>query len=375
MKTVITGAAGFLGWHFRCRLSVLEKWNSDVVALDRDAFNDDATLDDALNSADVVIHCAGVNRGTEKEQEEGNIALARRLVSRLASTNSQPHLVYTNSTHKRADNAYGRGKSGADEIFKIWSEAHGSRYTELVLPHIFGECGRPFYNSAIFTFCYQLVNGESLEVNKGGQLELLHAQDVCLKAISAVEEGQTGELRLLGRHITVEEAAARLSDMFDRYENKVIPNFADRLDLQLFNTLRSFMYPASYPGKIALHEDERGSLFEAVKTDHGGQAFLSTTKPNVTRGNHFHFDKVERFLVVSGEAEIRLRRLFDDQVVTFSVSGKKPVFIDMPPLHTHSITNTGTSELMTLFWSHEIFDAEKPDTYFLPVYVNKDVER
>ncbi|EDY85637.1 capsular polysaccharide biosynthesis protein Cap5F [gamma proteobacterium HTCC5015] len=367
MKTVITGSAGLLGWHLRCYLSVLDGWKDQVVALDRQSFNDEATLVSALEGADVVVHCAGVNRADDSELEQGNIALAQRLVDGLVAAGSTPHVVYANTIHKHKGTPYGRGKAGADRVFREGVEKSGARYTELVLPHVFGEGGRPFYNSATLTFCQQIVNGEPLNIHPGGQLELLHAQDICVELVSAVERGHSGELRLKGRTVTPAEVAGKLESMHASYTNHVMPDLREGFDLQLFNTLRSFLYPAHYPVALKLNTDNRGSLFEAVKADNGGQAFLSTTKPGITRGNHFHFGKVERFLVIRGEAVIRLRRLFDDEVTEFRVSGSEPVYVDMPTLHTHNITNVGDEELMTMFWSHEIFDPENPDTYFLPV--------
>lgn len=372
MKTVITGAAGLLGWHLRCHLSVLDAWKEEVVALDRLGFNDDATLDAALSDAEVVIHCAGINRADDQALEQGNIDLADRLVSAMRRTGARPHLIYTNTIHKERDNAYGRGKAGADRVLRGWAESEGARYMELVLPHVFGEGGRAFYNSAVFTFCQQIVAGESLSINAGGMLELLHAQDICARIVDVLEKREVGELRLKGRSISAAEVAGKLSAMHASYTGHVVPDLRDRFDLQLFNTLRSFLYPAHYPCALTLHTDDRGSLFEAVKADNGGQAFLSTTKPGITRGNHFHFNKVERFLVIKGEAVIRLRRLFDDEVKEFHVSGSEPVYIDMPTLHTHSITNVGSEEVMTLFWSHEIFDPGAPDTYFLPVLQDQE---
>lgn len=372
MKTVITGAAGLLGWHLRCHLSVLEGWKDGVIALDREAFNDDATLDAALAGADVVVHLAGINRAEDVELEDGNVNLATRLVSAMKRAESSPHLFYSDTIHKQRDNAYGRGKAGSSRVFEEWAEVSGARYTDLVLPHVFGEGGKPFYNSAVFTFCQQIVDGESLSVNSSGELELLHAQDICAHIVDAYEKGRVGELRLRGKLISAAEVAGKLSGMHASYVGNVIPDLRNRFDLQLFNTLRSFMYPKHYPRGLILHTDNRGGLFEAVKTDNGGQAFLSTTKPAITRGNHFHFEKVERFLVIRGDAVIRLRRLFDGEVKEFRVSGEEPVYIDMPTLHTHSITNVGESELMTLFWSHEIFDPEAPDTYFLPVVPDQE---
>lgn len=367
MSIVITGAAGLLGWHLRCHLGALDRYKGSVIALDRETFNDDAALSDALDEASVVVHCAGINRASDEDLEQGNEAMARRLTEALRTAEVRPHLIYTNTIHWTKDNAYGRGKARAHEVFCHWAESSSAPYTNLVLPHVFGECGRPFYNSVVFTFCQQIAEGESLSVQAGGRLELLHAQDICARIVDVIERGEAGDVRLKGRPVSVADVAGRLAAMHDSYTNDVIPDLRDPFDLQLFNTLRSFLYPGYYPKTLKLNTDNRGSLFEAVKNRNGGQAFLSTTKPGITRGNHYHFNKVERFLVIRGQALIRLRRLFDDEVREFHVSGEEPVYVDMPPLHTHSITNTGDDELMTLFWSHEIFDPEAPDTYFQPV--------
>lgn len=367
MKIVITGANGLLGWHCQCHLASKDQFCDAVVSLDRPQFNDDAVLTEALTNATAVVHLAGINRASETEVEQGNVAIAQRLVKGLQQVDATPHLIYANSVHKHQDNAYGRGKAGAHQCFANWAQASGAQYTELVLPHVFGEGGRPFYNSVVFTFCHQLAQGESLSVNPEGQLELLHAQDISAQIVEVLDQGETGELRLPGHKIAVPEAADKLLSMYASYSHDVIPDLRDRFDLQLFNTLRSFMYPSFYARPLKLNTDNRGSLFEAVKNRNGGQAFLSTTKPGITRGNHYHFNKVERFLVVKGQADICIRRLLDDQVETFQVSGDRPAYVDMPTLHTHNITNTGDEELLTLFWSHEIFDPEAPDTYFEPV--------
>ncbi|WP_280551796.1 NAD-dependent epimerase/dehydratase family protein [Halomonas sp. 25-S5] len=367
MKIVITGANGLLGRHIHLHLRAREAYRDELVLLDRHAFNDDATLADALRDAEWVIHCAGINRDSDERVEYGNRELAERLTQALQGVAASPHLFYANSVQRNRDVPYGRGKLAAHQVFADWSERAGGRYTELVLPHVFGERGRPHYNSAIHTFCHQLAQGEELAINGGGQLELLHAQDIAVATVAAFERGQSGELRLQGRLMSVAAAAGKLVDMHRSYTGDVIPDLRDAFDLQLFNTLRSFLYPGYYPKALKLHSDDRGALFEGVKNRNGGQAFLSTTRPGITRGNHYHFNKVERFLVVKGQAVIRIRRLLDDHVQEFHVSGDAPSYVDMPTLHTHSITNTGDEELLTMFWSHEIFDPENPDTYFEPV--------
>lgn len=367
MNVVITGAAGMLGWHLACRMSANAAFKGNVTQLNREAFNDDAALANALSNADAVVHLAGINRASDEDLEQGNVALAARLVASLQALGRAPHLLYSNTLHRHVNNAYGRGKSAANACFAEWAEGAKAKYTEMILPHVFGEHGRPFYNSGVHTFCCQIAQNEPLTVNPDGQFELLHAGDVAQQICVALEEGHHGEVVLPGVEISVPDLAKKLQCFYELYSTDIIPDLRNKLDLQLFNVLRSYLFPNFYGKPLTLHSDERGNLFEAVKNHNGGQTFLSTTKPGITRGNHFHFGKVERFLVVNGEALIRLRRLGTEEVVEFKVSGSQPTYVDMPTLHTHSITNVGNTELLTLFWSHEIFDPENPDTYFEPV--------
>jgi UDP-2-acetamido-2,6-beta-L-arabino-hexul-4-ose reductase len=161
----------------------------------------------------------------------------------------------------------------------------------------------------------------------------------------------------------VPELYGKLRGFHDGYLANVFPDLSDTFDLQLFNTYRAATYPEGWPRPLRLNADARGVLYEAVKGGGGGQTFLSTTKPGVTRGNHFHLNKVERFLVVKGEAVIRIRRVLCSDVWEFRVSGDSPAPVDMPTLHTHSIENVGNAELLTLFWTHDLFVAANPDTY------------
>ncbi len=362
----ITGIGGLIGWHLRCRLYAL-KPNCRVVPADRTTFGSRDSLDAFVSRCDAIVHLAGMNRGDEIELEATNPALAEALVGALERTDRQPHIVFSSSTHAGRDTPYGRSKQAASDVFHQWAQRSGAVFTNMVLPHVFGESGRPFYNSVVSTFCHQIAHGEQPVVQRDGDLELLHAQQVAAAAIEAIERGTGGELRPSGKPIRVSGMLASLMRIAESYTRGVIPDLRDAFELQMFNTYRSYLFPTHYPVRLQLHTDQRGSLFEAVKTDHGGQAFLSSTRPGVTRGGHFHLNKVERFIVIQGEAVIRLRRLFDDEVWEFHVAGDEPVFIDMPTLHTHTITNTGTSDLLTLFWAHEIFDPERSDTYPEPV--------
>lgn len=365
MRIGVTGAHGLIGWHTLCFLHVTDQVTP--IGASRADFASPNALDDFVNKCDAIIHFAGQNRGDDELVERVNQQLAEQLVESLERVGQTPHLVFASSTHIDRDTAYGRSKRAAAKIFNDWSERCGAMFTNLILPHVFGEFGRPFYNSVVSTFCHQLALGEEPCIELDGQLELLHAHEVAEIALATIVNAQEGDVRPEGRVLQVSEMLGMITSMADRYRQGVIPGFNDPFELRLFNVFRSYLYPDYYPQSITLHRDQRGALFESVKSDHGGQAFLSTTKVGVTRGDHFHFNKVERFLVINGQAEIRIRRLLTDQVTVFKVGGEQPVYIDIPTLHTHNITNIGDSDLLTFFWSHEIFDPVNSDTYAEPV--------
>ncbi len=365
MNIGITGADGLIGWHLRAFLRV--QGGHEVRLATRPTFADPDQLAAFVDGLDAVVHLAGMNRGEEAEVEATNAALAVALVAACERTGATPRLAFSNSIHVDRDTAYSRGKRAAASHLRAWAARSGAPFANLIFPHTFGEFGKPFYNSAVSTFCHQLAHNEPPQIIVDGDLELIHAQEVAARCLFAVEAGENGDSRVQGTPMKVSTLLQRLRRMATSYAAQIVPDLRDPLDVRLFNTLRSYLYPERYPVTLTLHSDNRGTLFEAVKSENGGQIFLSTTRPGITRGNHFHTRKVERFLVASGEAEIQLRKLFSDKVITFRVSGEYPCYIDMPTFHTHSITNVGSSELVTLFWANEIFDPNDSDTYPEPV--------
>lgn len=367
MKIGITGANGLLGFHMRALLHANRE--HDVRLATRETFASPASLGAFVDGLDGILHFAGVNRAPDAEVEVMNRLLAEQLVAALESTGSRAVLVYANSTHIARDTAYGRGKKQASVLFEHWAVQAGAKYVNLVLPHVFGEFGRPFYNSVVSTFCHQLANDQTPTIQIDGDLELVHAQQVARRCLAALMDQDAGVVRLEGCAIKVSELLVRLQALHQTYLSQIVPDLSAPLDLCLFNTLRSYMYPGLYPVELTLRSDARGTLFEAVKSHHGGQTFLSTTHEGITRGNHYHLRKVERFLVTNGEAEICLRRLFTNDVQVFRVSGSRPCYVDMPTFHTHSIKNVGQGDLTTMFWTNEIFDPADPDTYAEPVLV------
>lgn len=372
MKIVVTGAAGLLGWHAAARLharNCAERFRGSsesvaLVPLGRRGYCDPSQLRAAVEDADAVLHFAGVNRGTEADVADGNPRIAEALVAACRETGSQPHIVYANSTHAANDTIYGRSKRRAGEILA----ESASRFTDLVLPHIFGECARPNYNNVTATFIDRVIAGVQPEVTPGAQVHLLHAGEAAELAIQSVLGGRTGELRPDGRPTEVAELLERLVHMHRAYCANLFPDLSEAFDVALFNTYRAALYPGGFPRQLKLNTDPRGTLYEASRSGGGGgQTFLSWTHPGITRGNHFHLGKVERFLVLEGEAIIRIRRVLEEEVWEYRVSGDQPAAVDMPTLHTHSIENVGNRPLLTLFWTNEIFDPAAPDTYADPV--------
>ena len=371
MKIVITGAGGLLGWHAAVQLHARncatrfrkEAEPFTVIPLNRAGFTDRDSLAGGLAEADVVLHFAGVNRAPAEDIERSNATITETLVQGCRNAGVTPHIVYANSTHAATDTPYGRSKLRACEILK----AFAPRFTDLVLPHIFGEGARPYYNSVTATFIDQVIRGDQPSLNPDGAVQLLHAGAAAEAAINAATDGVTGVLRPQSRAMSVGELLGRIERFHTIYHANEYPDLRDPFELALFNTYRAALYPTGFPLPLKLNSDRRGTLFEAVRGGGGGQAFLSWTEPGMTRGNHFHLRKVERFLVLEGNATIRIRRVLGGPIWEYEVSGETPAAVDMPTMHTHSIENTGSRPLLTLFWAHEIFDPSAPDTYADPV--------
>lgn len=365
MKIGITGSDGFIGWHLRCYLKTLGTIEETRVA-DRKVFSDLNLLENFVVGLDVIVHLAGVNRAEDKELLTGNSEPAQRLVTALGNKNNSARILYASSTYaETANNAYGKGKASAGNILKDWAKNSNGYLLNMIIPHVFGEYGKPFYNSAIATFCHQIINKEKITVNPEGELELIHVQELVEKIIQAIEDGSEGDIRILGKKISVIDAANRLQALYEEYVvHNRIPDLSNNLERSLFNALRGAFANNERVIIPVKHTDERGWLVETVKAGSGGQCFVSTTKSGITRGNHFHRRKVERFFVLQGKGRIKLRKLFSDNVITYDIDGKAPSYVDIPTLHTHSVTNIGDNDLIMLFWADEFYDPENSDTYY-----------
>jgi UDP-2-acetamido-2,6-beta-L-arabino-hexul-4-ose reductase len=363
MRVVITGGFGFLGWHTACRLRALR--GIQASRLGRLEMAECKRLVEEVASADVVLHVAGVNRaGTADEVTAGNVAPARALGDAIVAAGKPVRLVFANSIQATLDNPYGRGKAEASRLLQQATASVGGSLADVLLPNLFGEHGRANYNSFVANFCHAVAKGEQPVVTGDKAIPLLHAQraaDVLMNAMDGTEDvtiRPEGELR------RVSEVLSMIVEFHELYSRGEIPALTDGFRIDLFNTYRSYTFPRLFPISATVHADARGELFETVRSHGGtGQAFVSTTRPGSTRGDHYHLSKVERFFVVHGKAEIALRRLLDDEVVRFRIGGDQPGFVDMPTMWVHNISNVGADDLVTMFWADQLLDPENPDQY------------
>ena len=365
MRVGITGQSGFIGSHLYSYLKTDE--DVTLIPYQRRFFENAYELDKFLQSCDVVVHLAGANLGPDEEVYEDNIQLAEGLVSALERTRSTPHLIYSSSTHENRDTAYGRSKHHARQTLSTWAHENDAKFTGLIIPNVYGPFCRPFYNSVVATYCYQLTHGQEPEIKEDQPIGLIYIDDVLQKIHRVILYELESDEMLVPPNLEM-----KMSDLLDKLqgfkqqyiEEKVIPDLSDPFDLKLFNTFRSHIEPGHYPVPHDVKQDHRGYLFEAIRALNQGQAFLSTTKPGVERGNHYHRRKVERFSIVKGRALVQLRRVGTKTIQDYFLDGEKPSYIDIPVLQTHNLINVGEEELIMLFWTSELYNPEDPDTYY-----------
>lgn len=367
----ITGGRGFLGWHTSVRLRAI--YRADPKHLGRRAFSSAADLETSLDDVDTIIHLAGINRAeSEDAVETGNEELGLKLAQAVRSGGRPVHLVFGNSIQSRMDNAYGRGKAKASEVVREAVQEVGGTFVDVLLPNVFGEHGRPHYNSFVATFCHEISRGGRPEVSTDRAIPLLHAQGAAQALIDAATFREDGAVEPASEEHLVSDVLNKLFDFHDKYTLGQVPALLGKFEVDLFNTYRSFLFPQHFPFRANVNTDERGELFETVRSHGGsGQVFVSTTRPGETRGDHFHLSKIERFFVLSGTAEIALRRVYDDKVIRFRLEGSERAFVDMPTMWVHSLRNVGDDELVTLFWTDQLLDPRATDTYWEAV----DLER
>jgi UDP-2-acetamido-2,6-beta-L-arabino-hexul-4-ose reductase len=368
IKVGITGQSGFIGTHLFNFLG-LKKDEISMIPFHDDIFKNDDELAAWTWQCDVIVHLAAMNRhGDPQVIYDTNISLINKLLSALEKSGKKPHILFSSSTQEEKDNPYGKSKKEGRKILEKWSEKNGSPFTGLVIPNVFGPFGSPYYNSVVATFCHQLTHNEIPEIIVDGELKLIYVQEL-IEIIYRIITNKEVQNPFRVSH-TSKNKVSEILKILEGYkkmyfDNHQIPEISSVFEKNLFNTFRCYLdLKTYYPVKLKKNEDNRGVFAETLKSQPGGQFSFSTTKPGITRGNHYHTKKIERFIVIKGEAMIKLRRIGTEEVFEFFLDGYEPAFVDMPIWYTHNIANIGKEDLYTLFWINEFFDPNDPDTYF-----------
>ena len=367
IKVGVTGSNGFLGWHL-CRTLELDINKFELIEFKRDWFNVNIDLDSFVSKCDIVVHLAGLNRHSDEISiYNTNVGLAERLIESFKRTNFKGQVVFSSSIQEDRNNIFGNSKKAARELFANWADQFNGNFHGVIIPNVFGAFGIPFYNSVISTFCHQLVNGKTPSIEIDASLNLIYINDLVKKIIDLFHNKTNNNYRIEPTDTYKVSEILELLIMFKNkyFENGQIPSFNNQFELNLFNSFRSYFNMSNhFPIKYKNNIDERGNFVEIIRLEKGGQISFSTTKKEITRGNHFHTRKIERFSVIKGNALIQLRKIGSNEVFNYYLSGDEPAYVDMPIWFTHNIKNIGEEELYTMFWINEFYDANDPDTYF-----------
>ncbi|MCO8298520.1 NAD-dependent epimerase/dehydratase family protein [Tetragenococcus halophilus] len=369
MNILVTGARGFVGKNLIVELknqgfeNILE-FNSDTPI---------ALLDEYCKQADFVFHLAGVNRPKNTEEfMKGNFEFTATLLNKLKENHNTCPIMISSSTQAELDNSYGKSKKAEEDlVFSYQKETDATVYVYR-FTNLYGKWSKPNYNTVVATFCYKIARGEDVTVDDpSAKITLCYIDDVvrdlinCLYDKSSVRNGfcvvpQQDE-------ITIGELEKTIRSFKESRKDLSIANLDKRLEKNLYSTYLSFLPEDDFSYPLKMNVDERGSFTEFIRTPDRGQVSVNVSKPGITKGNHWHHTKNEKFLVISGEGVIRFRKVDSDKVIEYFVSGEKLEVVDIPVGYTHNIENVGDTDMVTIMWANEPFDPGNPDTYYVEV--------
>ncbi|WP_234109073.1 NAD-dependent epimerase/dehydratase family protein [Chryseobacterium sp. R2A-55] len=371
IKIGITGQNGFVGSSLYNTLGLFPE-EFQRIDFHKEFFENSGQMDDFVKQCDVIVHLAAMNRHPDPEViYENNMGLVKKLTDSLERTGSTAHVLFSSSSQEERDNLYGKSKKEGRELLAKWAKSNGGKFGGMIIPNVFGPFGQPNYNSFIATFCHKLTHGENPVIDHDGEVKLIYVGDLVQEIIRQIRTGETNEEYSVPHKITIKvsEVLSKLENFKKLYfDGGEIPELKTDFDYQLFNTFRCYFdLKNHYPVKFTQHTDPRGAFVEVIRLGIGGQCSFSTTVPGITRGNHFHTRKIERFAVIKGKALIQLRKIDTDEVLDYYLDGAEPAYVDMPIWYTHNIKNIGEEDLYTIFWINEPYNPEDADTYFVEV--------
>lgn len=369
MKILVTGAKGFIGKNLIAELR--NKKHDDIFEYDRDT--DPSLLDRFCKEADFVFHLAGVNRPKEQSEfMEGNFGFTSDLLNSLKKHNNTCPVMISSSIQAELDNPYGESKKAGEDLLFSYGDETGAKVLVYRFPNVFGKWCKPNYNSAVATFCHNIAHDMPIQVNDPSVVMILvYIDDVVNELINALErkENKVGEFCEVPvvHTITLGEIVDLIYSFKNSREDRSVPNMSNKFAKKLYSTYLSYLPEDKFSYGLKMNVDQRGSFTEFIKTPDRGQVSVNISKPGITKGNHWHHTKNEKFLVVSGKGVIRFRKIDSDEVIEYFVSGDKMEVVDIPTGYTHNIENLGDADMVTIMWANESFDPEKPDTYYLEV--------
>jgi UDP-2-acetamido-2,6-beta-L-arabino-hexul-4-ose reductase len=364
LKIGITGQAGFVGTHLYNHLGLYPDLYERIL-FDDAYFDSDTKLRCFVKQCDIIVHLAAMNRHENQQViYDTNLALVKKLIVAMNVEQVIPHILFSSSTQETLNNLYGQSKLEGRQLLEEWAKRNGANFTGLVIPNVFGEFSQPNYNTFVATFASKLINGEQPQIMIDNDVKLVYVGSLCRFII---DQFKNKGIQRIEVPFDFEQKVSAILSQFERFkkfyfEKGFIPFLANQHEINLFNTFRSYIPLRCI--KLTRHADERGFFVETIKLGIGGQVSFSTTKQAVTRGNHYHTRKIERFTVIKGKALIQLRKIGTDQVYEFYLDADEPAYVDMPVWYTHNIKNIGTEELYTQFWINEWYDPNDGDTYF-----------
>ncbi|MFH0736059.1 MAG: NAD-dependent epimerase/dehydratase family protein [bacterium] len=381
-KILITGSKGFIGKNLYIRL--METKEYQIIEFDLGNTIDE--LEENIKQADFIVHLAGSNRPKDiSEYTEVNFGFTEIILNIIKKNRLTIPVIFSSSTQAELDNPYGKSKLAAEELLINYGIEQKLNFYILRLTNVFGKWCRPNYNSAVSTFCNNIAKDLPIRVdNSESILNLVYIDDVVNKIIELINSNNihnpNNSIEVLPNYsVTLGDLVSLIKSFKESRNTLLLPDVSDEFVKKLYTTYLSYLDETDFSYKLQTNVDNRGDLTELIKSPKFGQFFISTTKPGITRGNHYHHTKTEKFIVIKGEAEICFRKIINNNnqtsldfnsrppIINYIVNGNNITPVDIPPGYTHSIKNIGQEELITLFWASEIFNNEKPDTTFLTV--------
>lgn len=369
MKILVTGANGFIGKNLISELK--NRGYSEIYEYDINTKEEE--LERYTSDCEFVFHLAGVNRPVNVEEYmEGNFGFTSILLEKLKQHNNKCPILITSSIQAKLDNDYGKSKKAGEELMFNYGKDNSIKTYVYRLPNVFGKWCRPNYNSVIATFCHNIANDLEITINdKNKELNLVYIDDVINEFVNCLEDKPEKNNNYCIIPITYTKTLGEIANLIKSFKESrndlIIPNMEDKFSKKLYSTYLSYLPTNKFSYPVKMNIDERGSFTELFKSADRGQVSVNITKPGITKGNHWHHTKNEKFVVVSGKGLIQFRKIDCNEVIEYYVSGDKIEVIDIPVGYTHNIKNIGNTDLVTVMWCNELFDKDKPDTYYMEV--------